>query len=66
MAQATATLTRINALQAALKALCEQHGFSYHAAVKFAGVPEAKPDSSPIDDDYFADWLSTLNECLPA
>lgn len=66
MAEAQAALSRINALQAALKALCEQHGFSYHAAVKFAGVPEAKPESSPIDDDYFADWLSTLNECLPA
>lgn len=65
MAQAVATLARKNALQAALKALCEQHGFSYHAALKFAGLPETTPDGSPVDDDYSAEWLNTLNECLP-
>lgn len=50
---------------AALRALCEQHGFSYQSAIKFAGVPDIEPHGA-MDDGYFNEWLSTFNECLPS
>lgn len=55
------------ALQAVLKALCEQHGFDYEAACELATIP-AEPTSEALelaDQDYYSKMLAELNECLP-
>jgi hypothetical protein len=63
--QADGSLTRLAALQAALKEVCDEHGIDPDDAFKVAGVPVRDWPKCEPDAEYQADIAQKLRECLP-